>query len=275
VNLVRKGQTGAWLWRRFPIDPLLLLIPILVAVCVATPQHGARSDAPVDGYQIVHVYPHDPAAFTQGLEFVDGFLYEGTGLNGQSSIRKVKLETGEVVQSRPLGAEYFGEGITLWQSRLIQLTWQSQVGFVYDAATFTPQRTFQYVGEGWGLTHDGSRLIKSEGSDTLRFWNPDTLAEERAIHVTDGDVAIRALNELEFVRGEIYANVWQTDRIARINPANGRVNGWIDLTGLLPSADRTPAVDVLNGIAYDAAGARLFVTGKRWPKVFEIKTVRR
>jgi glutamine cyclotransferase len=252
-----------------------LMTPLLVALYVAVPQRGGQTvGAPVYGFKVVQTYPHDPRAFTQGLEYVDGFLYEGTGLNGRSSIRKVKLETGEVLQSRPIGPEHFGEGITVWRSRLVQLTWQSQVGFVYDLATFRPERTFQYSGEGWGLTHDGTRLIQSDGSDVLRFWNPDTFAEERRLTVIDRGPVSR-LNELEYVRGEILANVWQTDRIARIDPASGRVTSWIDLTGLLPASDRHAGVDVLNGIAYDAKDGRLFVTGKLWPKIFQIEIVGR
>jgi glutaminyl-peptide cyclotransferase len=251
---------------------LLVTTAMFVAVFVAVARPGTRTPTPVDRYRVVHVYPHDPTAFTQGLVFRDGVLYEGTGLNGRSSIRKVKLETGEVLQSRALGAEHFGEGIAVWKSRIVQLTWRSQVGFVYDLATFTPQRSFQYTGEGWGLTHDGSRLIESDGSAVLRFWNPDTFAEERRLTVTDG-APVERLNELEYVRGEIYANVWQTNRLARIDPVTGRVKRWIDLTGLLPAADRHAEVDVLNGIAYDAVRRRLFVTGKLWPKLFEIEIV--
>jgi glutamine cyclotransferase len=233
------------------------------------------AEVPVYGYEVVHAYPHDRTAFTQGLLYLDGFLYEGTGLNGKSSLRKVKLETGEVVQQRPLPDEYFGEGITDWKNQLIELTWQAQTGFIYNLATFEFIRTFKYPGEGWGLTHDGSRLIMSDGTSTLRFWNPDTLEETGRLAVMDGETPVTNLNELEFVRGEIYANVWQTDRIARISPTTGRVVGWIDLQGLLPESDRAIQVDVLNGIAYDAQRDRLFVTGKLWPRIFEIKLVKR
>jgi glutamine cyclotransferase len=228
--------------------------------------------APVYGYRIVRTYPHDRTAFTQGLQYVDGFLYEGTGLNGRSSIRKVKLETGEVVQSRPVPAEYFGEGITVWKDRLIELTWRSQVALVYDRATFEPRRQFSYAGEGWGLTHDASSLVMSDGSDALRFLDPDTFAERRRVHVTAGGESVRDLNELEYVDGEIFANIWQTSYIARIAPATGLVSAWIDLSGILPAADRDD-VDVMNGIAYDDAGHRLFVTGRLWPKLFEIALV--
>jgi glutamine cyclotransferase len=201
-------------------------------------------------------------------------LYEGTGLNGQSSIRKVNLETGEVLKIQPLPQQYFGEGITDWKGQILQLTWQAELGFVYDMNTFEQQRTFTYKGEGWGLTHDATRIIMSDGSADLRFIDPDTLKESGRITVRDQNGPVTQLNELEFVKGEIYANVWQTERIARISPKDGRVVGWIDLHGLLTPAERT-GTDVLNGIAYDAARDRLFVTGKWWPRLFEIKLVQR
>jgi glutamine cyclotransferase len=229
---------------------------------------------PVYGYRIVRVYPHDPKAFTQGLQYLDGFLYEGTGLNGSSSIRKVKLETGEVLQKRDVARAYFGEGITVFKSDLIQLTWESNVGFVYDKATFAPRRTFKYKGEGWGLTHDGTSLFMSDGTDELRVLDPATFAERRRIKVTAAGMPLGRLNELEYMKGEILANVWTTDAIARVSPDTGRVSSYIDLSGLLTRAELA-SVDVLNGIAYDADGDRLFVTGKLWPKVFEIKIVDR
>lgn len=226
------------------------------------------------GYRVVKVYPHDPTAFTQGLVYLDGFLYEGTGLAGQSTLRKVRLENGEVVQQHRLDAQYFGEGIAVWGNTIAQLTWQSEIGFLYDRATFKPLKTFSYRGEGWGLTHDGRRLIMSDGTDTLRFLDPGTLKETGRLPVRDGTRPVPDLNELEIVRGEIYANVWNSERIARISPRTGQVLGWIDLTGLLSPAERV-GVDVLNGIAYDAAGDRLFVTGKLWPKLFEIRATSR
>ena len=232
------------------------------------PQYGSR--APRQSFSVVHAYPHDPAAFTQGLEYHDGFLYEGTGLNGRSSIRKVKLETGEVVQQRPVSSDYFGEGITIWKSDLFELTWRSQVAFVYDARTFAPKKTLSYTGEGWGLTHDANGLIMSDGSASLRFLDPTTFAERKRVRVADAGLPVDRLNEVEYVRGEIFANVWQTDLIARISPDSGRVLGWIDLSGLLSPADRK-GTDVLNGIAYDSEHDRLFVTGKLWPKLFEIR----
>ncbi|PYR02396.1 MAG: glutamine cyclotransferase, partial [Acidobacteria bacterium] len=236
------------------------------AVLVLASQVPPSVNIPQYTYQVVRVYPHDPAAFTQGLQYIDGALYEGTGLNGRSSIRKVKLETGEVLQKSDLTAEYFGEGITVWKNDLIELTWQSGIAFVYDKTTFQPRRRFNYLGEGWGLTHDDVNLIMSDGTDRLRLLDPATFADRRRIQVTAGGLPVRNLNELEFVKGEIFANIWQTDRIARITP-DGRVVGWIDLGGLLTPSERAGLErgNVLNGIAYDAAKDRLFVTGKLWP----------
>lgn len=243
---------------------------ILLLLCGLATLLEAGS-APVFGYRIVHAYPHDPAAFTQGLFYLDGFLYEGTGLYGSSTLRKVKLETGEVIERHDLPAQYFGEGIVNWGPLMVQLTWQNGVGLVYRRMGFQFEKSFPYAGEGWGLTQDGQHLIESDGSSSLRYWDPATFHEIRRLAVIDDGNPVEKLNELEFVRGEIYANVWQTDRIARISPASGRVTSWIDLEGLLTAADRTGRVDVLNGIAYDAQHDRLFVTGKLWPKLFEIK----
>jgi glutaminyl-peptide cyclotransferase len=242
----------------------------VVGIGVPGAQAPLRQPIPEFGYTIVRSFPHDRDAFTQGLQYVDGVLYEGTGLNGRSSIRRVRLDTGEVLQKRDIPEQYFGEGITIWKSELIQLTWQSGVGFVYDRKTFDPKRTFRYTGEGWGLTHDGAELIMSDGTDTLRFLEPTTQAERRRVKVTAAGSPVRELNELEFVKGEIFANVWNQDVVARIDPKSGRVVGWIDLRGLLSPRERL-ATDVLNGIAYDAAGNRLFVTGKLWPRLFEIQ----
>jgi len=229
---------------------------------------------PTFGFEVVRSYPHDRQAFTQGLIYRDGWLYEGTGLNGRSGIRKVKLETGEVVQVQPLDPQHFGEGITDWKGSLIQLTWRSEVGFVYDLTTFKQTKTFRYRGEGWGITHDRTRLIMSDGSAQLRFLDPETLQETGRVTVRDPRGPVTELNELEFIDGEVFANVWQTDRIVRISPKDGRVTGWIDLTGLLPPSERETDA-VLNGIAHDAASGRLFVTGKLWPRLFEIKLVPR
>jgi glutamine cyclotransferase len=237
-------------------------------------QAAGAGPVPTYGYQVVRSYPHDRDAFTQGLIFRDGGFYEGTGLNGRSGIRKVKLETGEVLQVKPLSSEYFGEGITEWKGQIVQLTWRSEVGFVYDLKTLEQTKQWTYTGEGWGLTHDDTRIIMSDGSAALRFIDPVTLKETGRITVRDANGPVERLNELEYVNGEIFANVWTTDRIVRISPKDGRVTGWIDLTGLLPAAERARDA-VLNGIAYDASGNRLFVTGKLWPRVFEIRLVKK
>jgi Glutamine cyclotransferase len=237
---------------------------------------AAPAGVPEYGYQVVHAYPHDREAFTQGLLYLDGFLYESTGLEFQSSIRKVRIETGEVVQRFDIPQQYFGEGIINWKDRLIELTYKTQVGFVYDLGTFKLQKQFEYPGEGWGLAQDGKRIIMSDGTHELRFWDPETLRETGRLSVTDDGQPVKNLNELEWIKGEIYANIWGTEKIARIDPASGKVVGWINLAGLLEPADRKNSQpDVLNGIAYDAEHDRLFVTGKRWPKLFEIKLVKK
>ena len=230
---------------------------------------GRVAAAPVYGYDVVNTYPHDPKAFTQGLIYRDGALYESTGLNGQSTLRKVRLETGEVLQRRAVDTRYFAEGLTDWGGRLLQLTWDTNVGFAYNLKSFATERTFTYTGQGWGLTHDTRRLIMSDGTSSLRFFDPETLRETGRIVVKDGDRAIDNLNELEVVKGDVYANVWLTDRIAIIALATGQVRAWLNLAGL--RVTRQPGDDVLNGIAYDAAADRLFVTGKLWPRLFEIR----
>jgi glutamine cyclotransferase len=226
-------------------------------------------------FKIVRTFPHDPTAFTQGLAYRDGFLYEGTGLKGRSSLRKIHLETGAVVQRVDLAPEFFGEGITLLKNEVVQLTWQSQTGFVYNLSDFRLLRRFSYSGEGWGLTTNGksNEIFMSNGTPEIRILDSVTLTEKRRFTVHDGDTPINQLNELEFVDGEIFANVWQTDRIARISPKSGAVVGWIDLTGLLSPIYRLEPGAVLNGIAYDSSRKRLFVTGKLWPSIFEIRLV--
>jgi glutamine cyclotransferase len=230
---------------------------------------------PEYSFKIVHVFPHDPNAFTQGLTYRDGFLYEGTGLQGRSSLRKVRLETGEVLQRTDLPREFFGEGITILNNQIIQITWRSQAGFVYDLNDFHLLRRFSYTGEGWGLATNGREIFMSDGTAEIRVLDGRTLEEKRRLKVHDGATAVTRINELEVVEGEIFANVWETDRIARISPQSGRVVGWIDLTGLLSPVYRRGADAVLNGIAYDPAGKRLFVTGKLWPSIFEIRLVRK
>jgi len=259
------------------VSALVLAVAMAVSsrpIGFLSAQTPPRRALPAFGYTVVRTYPHDRDAFTQGLQFVDGALYEGTGLNGRSSIRKVNLETGAVLQKRDVSDAYFGEGITVWRNELVQLTWQSGVAFVYDRHTFSPLRTFRYRGEGWGLTHDGTSLIMSDGSEMLRVLDPATFDVRRRVRVTASGSPVRELNELEYVKGEIFANIWQTDRLARIDPRTGNVTGWIDLGGLLTPRERA-STDVLNGIAYDAARDRLFVTGKLWPKVFEVRLVAR
>ena len=247
--------------------------PVQIRAPLALPSPAPTLDPPASPryytYRVVNVYPHDPEAFTQGLVFDAGQLYESTGLWGRSSLRRVALESGAVLKQHNLDAQYFGEGLALFRGRLFQLTWQNGIGFVYDASTFEPLRTWQYAGEGWGLTHDGEQLIMSDGSATLRFLDPDTLSVRRSIQVRDGGRPVDMLNELEYVNGEVFANVWQTDWVVRIQPSTGQVTGWVDLSGLLTPEERAVA-DVLNGIAYDLVGQRLFVTGKLWPKLFEI-----
>jgi len=257
-----------------------IAIGALAAVlsCGGTSQRerAAQLSTPVDGYRVVNVYPHDPEAYTQGLLFRDGFLFESTGRTGQSTLRKVRLETGEVVQQRRVEPPHFAEGLAVWNGELLQLTWQSKVGFIYDLVSLSPRRTFAYSGEGWGLTHDQQGLVLSDGTADLRFFEPVTLRETRRVRVTDAGAPVAQLNELENVRGEIYANVWHTDRIVRVAPDSGRVIGWIDLAGLLSPTDRPADPEaVLNGIAYDDARRRLFVTGKLWPRLFEIQLVPR
>ena len=229
---------------------------------------------PTYTYRIVNTYPHDRDAFTQGLVFNGGALYEATGLYGHSTLRKTRLETGDVLQISKLPAQFFGEGITIWRDRIIQLTWRSGIGLVYDKNSFELLEQFTYSTEGWGITHNGNHLVMSDGTSTLYFLHPDSFEEIGRIEVFDGYGPVTRLNELEYVRGEIYANVWQTNRIARISPKTGKVIGWIEMDGLLNQEELREPVDVLNGIAYDAEKDRLFVTGKLWPKVFEIKLVR-
>ena len=249
------------------------LAAVAVGAAAWAQLHG-RSTPAVAGFKVVAVYPHDPNAFTQGLAIAGGQLYEGTGLYGQSAIRKVDLSTGRVEKQRSINSTYFGEGIAILDGHLYELTWQNGLGIVYDLATFTQQRTFQYTGEGWGLTQDGKQLILSDGSSKLRFLDPQTFAVVREIDVRDHGQPVTKLNELEYIDGEIWSNVWYDDRIARISPATGEVLGWIDLAALYPKSARSSEA-VLNGIAYDAAAKRLFVTGKNWPQLYEIEIVRR
>jgi glutamine cyclotransferase len=260
VAVMLPGLTACW--------PKLQEETIKVSQISVDPENP-----PVYGYRVVKTYPHDPGAFTQGLVYEDGVLYEGTGMRGRSSLRKVELETGQVLQIQRLPDEYFGEGIAVWGQRVVQLTWQARTGFVYDKGTFELLQTFSYSTEGWGITPDSEKLIMSDGSSTLYFWDPETLQEIGSIEVRDRGAPVKNLNELEYINGLVFANVWQTDRIAVIDINTGRVVAWLDLAGILSEKDRTGREDVLNGIAYDATNDRLFVTGKDWPKLFEIELI--
>jgi len=261
----------------YPASDQTVFSTASVETRLASSASAAPAPAVTDyNYRIVHTYPHDPGAFTQGLSFAAGWLYEGTGHEGSSSVRRVELRTGRILQEQRLDRRYFGEGITVWKDRIIQLTWRSRIGLVYDRASFRRRGSFRYDHEGWGITHDGRRLIVSDGSPILRFYDPGTWRETGRLQIRDEyGVSISGLNELEYVRGMIYANIWPTDAIAIIDPRTGRLRGRIDLAGLLPAAAARHRVDVLNGIAYDAAGDRLFVTGKYWPLLFEIKLVKK
>lgn len=243
---------------------LLFWLFFLLILCSGT---APSQVIPRYTYKIVTTYPHDRNAFTQGLVFHDGFLYESTGLYGHSSLRKVDLTTGTVLQKHLLPSLFFGEGITLFGTKIIQLTWKSRMGFVYNKENFEVLTTFRYPTEGWGITHDGKRLVMSDGSSTIYFLDPKTYKEVGRIKVVDYGSPLKGINELEYVKGEIFANIWPTGRIAVISPQTGKVTGWIDLSDIVP-LERS--ADVLNGIAYDAKNNRLFVTGKLWPKVFEI-----
>jgi glutamine cyclotransferase len=259
--------------RLFLTSFLAAIISLSGTLFLLLPWQEAASGLPVYGYKIVNIYPHDPTAFTQGLIYESGFLYEGTGLYGKSTLRKVELKTGKVLKLLPLPPGYFGEGLTSWKGDLIQLTWREGKGFVYERESFRLLKEFSYPTEGWGITHDDTHLIMSDGSASLYFLDPWTFAQVRKMEVRDRGTPLSGLNELEYVKGKIYANIWSSERIAIISPETGRVEGWIDLTGLSASMGRSPKIDVLNGIAYDRDKDRLFITGKLWPRLFEIKLV--
>jgi glutamine cyclotransferase len=259
-----------------------LLVVAVLAFCACGP--ASEAGVPEYGYDVVHVYPHDRNAFTEGLFYLNGFLYEGTGPDDAATIRKVKLETGEVVQQQVIPG-YFGEGIIKWNDKLFQMTWKTEVGFIRDFNTFQKIGEFHYPGQGWSMTTDGKVVYMDDGTPEIRIWDLSSLTdggkpvEKGRITVTDEGRPVINLNELEWVKGELYANIWETDRIARIDPKSGKVVGWIDLSGILSPKDRVEdgprPTDVLNGIAYDAEHDRLFVTGKYWPKLFEIKLVKK
>jgi glutamine cyclotransferase len=242
-----------------------LLLALLCPCCVAA--------TPVEGYKVVATYPHSTRSYTEGFFYLDGLFYEGTGMVGRSAVMAIDPATGTVRQRHDLPPPYFGEGIVDWGPNIYEWTWQSHLCFVYDRFSLRLVKQFSYTGEGWGMTRTKTELITSDGSATLRFRDPATFHETRHIVVKDDGRSIELLNELEFIHGEIFANVWHSDRIARISPKDGHVIAWIDLTGLLPAGEMVDAESVLNGIAYDAERDRIFVTGKQWPRIFEIRIV--
>ena len=256
------------------LEVILIGIAVIVFSAVAL---VLVSDSPVYTeqlqytYNVVNVYPHNETAFTQGLVFEDGNLYEGTGLRGQSTLRRVELETGNIIQLYSLPDQFFGEGITIFGDKIIQLTWKSGKGFIYDKNSFELLQNFTYQTDGWGITHDGSRLIMSNGTSTLIFLDPETFQKIGQVEVFDEE-PVTKLNELEYINGEVYANIWQEEKIAIINPQTGQVTAWIDLTGIC-ELEHHGGDNVLNGIAYDQNGDRLFVTGKRWSNLYEIELI--
>ena len=257
------------------MDRVLCIESALARQAETAPLSSAkRHFAPLFKVRILKRYPHDPFAFTQGLIFANGFLYESTGLNGKSSLRQVELQTGRVLKKYDLPFQYFGEGLTLWHGSLIQLTWTSGKGFVYNMQSFAVEREFSYSGEGWGLTNDGKSLIISNGTEELIFLNPATLVRQRSLRVLDIGEPVRLLNDLEYIKGKIFANVWQEDFIAMISPQTGEVTGWIDMSALRRELPLASSAEALNGIAFDAEKDRIFVTGKLWPLLFEIEVIK-
>ena len=245
---------------------------IIVACAPARSIDAQRKPAPVQSYTVVATFPHDTTSFTQGLVFAsDGQIYESTGLQGESTLRRVDIKTGQTLQRIDVPSQYFAEGLALVGDELLQLTWQHKLGFVYDRHSFKQKRTFSYQTEGWGIAYDAAGgLVMSDGSDTLTFLDPKSFAALRTLRVMDAGRAVANLNELEWIEGEIWANVWMTDRIARIAPRTGQVNAWIDFSTLYPRSQRLPPADELNGIAYDKAARRIFITGKKWPRLYQI-----
>ena len=247
----------------------------IILACAPAPASSIaaqRKPAPVQSYKVVATFPHDTSSFTQGLVFAsDGQLYESTGLEGESTLRRVDIATGQTLQKIDVPSQYFAEGLALVGDELLQLTWRHKLGFVYDRKTFKQKRTFSYKTEGWGIAYDGtSNLVMSDGSDTLTFLDPKSLAVAKTLRVMDAGRPVSNLNELEWIEGEIWANIWMTDRIARISPRTGEVNAWIDLSSLYPVSQRMPPADVMNGIAYDKATRRIYITGKKWPRLYQI-----
>jgi glutamine cyclotransferase len=251
---------------------IVIALSLACSPAPASPVAAQRRPAPVQTYKVIASFPHDTTSFTQGLVFAsDGQLYESTGLQGESTLRRVDIATGTTLQRIDVPKEYFAEGLAMIGDELLQLTWQHHLGFVYDRKTFKQKRTFSYKTEGWGIAYDGeSRLVMSDGSDTLTFLDPKSQAVTRTLRVQDAGRPVGNLNELEWIEGEIWANVWMTDRIARISPNTGEVNAWVDLSTLFPEAQRRPPADVMNGIAYDKTTRRIYITGKKWPRLYQI-----
>jgi glutaminyl-peptide cyclotransferase len=251
---------------------LIAIVAVTTILACAPPTVAQRRPAPVQSFKVIATFPHDTTSFTQGLVFAaDGQMYESTGLQGESTLRRVDIATGRTLQRIDVPAQYFAEGLALVGDELLQLTWQHKLGFVYDRHTFKQKRTFSYKTEGWGIAYDGTaNLVMSDGSDTLTFLDPKSFAVVKTLRVMDAGRPVSNLNELEWIEGEIWANVWMTDRIARISPKTGEVSAWVDLSTLFPAAERLPPADVLNGIAYDKATRRIYITGKKWPRLYQI-----
>jgi glutaminyl-peptide cyclotransferase len=262
--------TEQWAVGQFQLAVCTLTAVLILACAPVT--IAQRKSAPVQTYKVIATYPHDTSSFTQGLVYAsNGQMYESTGLEGESTLRLVDIASGKTLQRIDVPAQYFAEGLAMVGDELLQLTWKHQLGFVYDRKTFKRKRTFPYKSEGWGIAYDGtSRLVMSDGSDTLTFLDPKTFASGKKLRVLDAGKPVANLNELEWIEGEVWANVWMTDRIARISPNTGEVNAWVDLSTLFPRSQRTPPADELNGIAYDKATRRIFITGKKWPKLYQI-----
>lgn len=277
VNLENRTMIIRLLFSFFPVLSLLLF-PFPAVSAEGAPhslkKEFAGAPPPNYSYEVINQYPHDPDAFTQGLVFDKGMFFESTGIRGKSSLRKITPDTGEIIQIIRLPNHLFGEGVTVFNEKVILLTWKAGIGLVFEKGSFKLIKEFKFAFEGWGITHDNRRLIISDGTSIIRFCSPDTLEEVSRIHVHDEKGPVRNLNELEFIKGEIFANIWRTEKIARISPETGRVVGWIDLTGLYSPTGPAKPVDVLNGIAYDSENDRLFLTGKLWPKIFEIRIVK-
>ena len=252
-----------------------ILVGVTMLACAPAPLEtilAQRKPAPVQSYKVIATFPHDTSSFTQGLVFAsDGQLYESTGLEGESTLRRVDIATGQTLQKIDVPSQYFAEGLAMVGDELLQLTWRHKLGFVYDRKTFKQKRTFSYKTEGWGIAYDGtSSLVMSDGSDTLTFLDPKTLAVTKTLRVQEAGRPVGNLNELEWIEGEIWANIWMTDRIVRVSPNTGEVNAWIDLSSLYPASQRMPPADVMNGIAYDKATRRIYITGKKWPRLYQI-----